>query len=161
MLQIMIMNRLKVVLMGILAAFPFTVAQATAPLSQTQKGLTYDVHPRTIWKSTLGTGFNLVPGLRVLVTNPTDKPLLFAYSCSGSIPLLVRGIESQIKVSAAEPASTLACTDELRTRWIAPGRTVMFRSFSWVNLAYINPGTYTWVLQGYGGPRGFPLTLKP
>ena len=115
--------------------------------------LKFDVQPHLVKKSELRNNpFQSVPGLKVIVTNPLDRPLVYGFGCGGFVPVLVENGDGQQNalpgyntLGSSEPM--IGCTTELRTRIIQPGETVEFPSFSWVNLAKTEPGKYVWVIR--------------
>lgn len=128
-----------------------------------RKNARYDVQPRFVKQSELGLdAFKMVPGMRVRVTNALTRPLLFGYGCGGNLPVVVKDREGKFAryvKSQSDNEPLLACTTELRTRVIAPGETVEFPSFSWIDLSRLAPGNYFWSPEGTD--ELIPFSLQP
>ncbi|WP_353540488.1 hypothetical protein [Deinococcus xinjiangensis] len=128
-----------------------THATATAA----SQGLQFDVQPRVISKAALRKNdpFYQIPELRVIVSNPTSRPLPFGVSCGGFLPVSVTNSKGQ----PTPPMPHLACTQELAMMTIQSGQTVTLRSFSWTKIAHLPTGKYAWKLD----QQLFPFILKP
>lgn len=123
--------------------------------AQAATALKFDVQPRSVSKRELrhNDAFRQIPGLQVIVTNPSQRPQAFGVGCGGYWPVEV----SNLKGQPTPPYPGLACTQELRQIIIQPGQQVKFPSFSWTKLAHLPPGHYAWKL----GQQLFPFTLRP
>ena len=117
----------------------------------------HDVQPRTVRKSELTSEarWGRVPNLRVLVTNPNDRPVAFGYGCSGAMPVHVLTADGKL----TNTIDNLGCTGEARQTIIQPHETRMFRSFSWSDLSQLAPGRYFW--QQFRNGERYPFDLTP
>lgn len=117
----------------------------------------YDVQPRTVRKSELTpeVRWGRVPNLRVLVTNPNDRPVALNFGCGGVMPVHVLTANGK----ATQPINNLGCTSELRQAVLQPHETRTFGSFSWNDLSKLPAGRYFWQ-QHLNGER-HPFQLKP
>lgn len=164
------MNRVTVDTGGLVVArtlglspTPVSTGASEVLKNQDRQYAHYDVQPRLVRQSELGSDrFRMVPGMRVLVTNPLTRPLLFGFGCGGNIPVLVKDAEGQparYPNPQNGPHPAIACTAELRTRVIAPGKTVEFPTFSWIDVSRLAPGDYFWSPEG--ADQRIPFQLRP
>lgn len=120
--------------------------------------LRYDVQPRVVSKSglkSIGGSLQLrvVPNLKVFVTNPLRRPVMFGVSCGGQLPVSV----AYSNGSPVRDALGRACKERLDLILLQPGETLAFHSFQRQKLTHLKPGSYLWVY----GKQTFPFTLKP
>ncbi|MBB5235256.1 hypothetical protein [Deinococcus budaensis] len=116
----------------------------------------FDVQPRTVSLAAIRVARNpyqVVPRLQVRVTNPTGAPLIFTYSCGGSLPVRVADRMGRV----IPENSGGACTEELNSALIQPGQTLTFPSFPFTKMTHLKPGPYRWLIEG----QLIPFTLTP
>lgn len=135
--------------------FAVLAASAWAQAAPTQEVLRFDVQSRVISKAGLRKNDPLhqIPNLRVIVSNPTARPLPFGVSCGGALPVSVTDLRGQ----PTPPVPYLGCTQEWGMMTIQPHQKVTFRSFSWTKIAHLPTGKYAWKLD----QQLFPFILKP
>lgn len=116
----------------------------------------FSVQPRTVSLAAIRAAKSpsqVVPRLQVRVTNPTGAPLLFTYSCGGSLPVQVADRMGRV----VPEQSGAACTEELNSALIQPGQTLTFPSFPFTKMSHLQPGPYQWLIGG----QLLPFTLRP
>lgn len=114
----------------------------------------FDVQPRTVSLAAIRAAkspYQVVPRLQVRVTNPTGAPLLFTYSCGGSLTVQVADHTGRVIPNN----SGVGCTEELNSALIQPGQTLTFPSFHFTKMSHLQPGPYRWLIGG----QLIPFTL--
>ncbi|MPY65199.1 hypothetical protein F8S09_00625 [Deinococcus sp. SDU3-2] len=116
----------------------------------------FDVQPRAVSLAAVRAAKDpsqAVPRLQVRVTNPTGAPLLFTFSCGGSLPVQVADRTGRV----IPEHSGVGCTEELNSALILPGQTLTFPSFPLTKMSHLKPGQYRWLIGG----QLLPFTLTP